>query len=48
MKKLIERLKKRLSNDIYRLVFFWLFLSKIGIWSVGFGKRGKLEVIKKE
>lgn len=29
-------------------LFFWLFSSKIGIWSVGFGKRGKSEAIKKE
>ena len=48
LKKLTERLKKRLSYDIHRLAFFWLFSSKIGIWSVGFGKRGKSEAIKKE
>ena len=30
------------------MAFFWLFTSKIGIWSVGFGKRGKSEAIKKE
>ena len=42
----IEKKDKAMTSTGW--LFFGLFSSKIGIWSVGFGKRGKSESIKKE
>lgn len=48
IKKLTERLKKRLSNDIHRLAFFGYFQVKLEFGVLVLGRERKSEAIKKE